>query len=64
MESAPEGDATNKKPTCCIVIGMAGSGKTTLMHRLHSHLYKEDVNDSYLINLDPAVLEVCIFTRR
>lgn len=34
------------------------------MHRLHSHLYKEDTNNSYLINLDPAVLEVRLLEQR
>jgi polynucleotide 5'-kinase involved in rRNA processing len=57
MASVEESEQT-KKPVACIVVGMAGSGKTTLMHRLHSHLYREDANDSYMINLDPAVLEV------
>merc|ERR1719231_1383988 len=37
---------------------MAGSGKTTLMHRLHSHLYEQDKYTAYMINLDPAVLDV------
>ncbi|EDO19642.1 hypothetical protein Kpol_1018p182 [Vanderwaltozyma polyspora DSM 70294] len=40
-----------------ICIGMAGSGKTTFMQRLNSHLRsKEEV--PYVINLDPAVLNV------
>ena len=36
---------------------MAGSGKSTLTHRLNVHCYENDV-DSYFINLDPAVLDV------
>ena len=44
------------KPTAVIVIGMAGSGKTTLMQRLHAHLH-EQRSPYYLINLDPAVLD-------
>ena len=44
------------KPTACIVIGMAGSGKTTLMQRLNANLH-ESKTPYYLINLDPAVLE-------
>lgn len=40
-----------------ICIGMAGSGKTTFMQRLNSHLRaKEDI--PYVINLDPAVLKI------
>ena len=35
---------------------MAGSGKTTLMQRLHAHLH-EQRSPYYLINLDPAVLD-------
>ena len=42
--------------TCVIVSGMAGSGKTALVQRLVSHLYK--TTPPYVINLDPAVLEV------
>ncbi|CCK71080.1 GTPase NPA3 KNAG_0G00220 [Huiozyma naganishii CBS 8797] len=40
-----------------ICIGMAGSGKTTFMQRLNSHLrHKKQV--PYVINLDPAVLNI------
>lgn len=39
-------------PTCVLIVGMAGSGKTTLMHRLN----QED--RTYCVNLDPAVLDV------
>ena len=45
-----------KKPTACIVIGMAGSGKTTLMQRLNAQLHEARL-PYYMINLDPAVLE-------
>ncbi|KAH3760285.1 GPN-loop GTPase 1 [Pelomyxa schiedti] len=41
-------------PTVCIVIGMAGSGKSTLVQRLASHLSSEGKRP-YCINLDPAV---------
>ncbi|KAL6936229.1 GPN-loop GTPase 1 [Hanseniaspora opuntiae] len=40
-----------------ICIGMAGSGKTTFMQRLNSHLHAEK-NPPYVINLDPATLKV------
>ncbi|KAA3670879.1 uncharacterized protein DEA37_0009402 [Paragonimus westermani] len=45
------------KPVCIIVLGMAGSGKTTFVHRLVTYLssIKEPV---YTINLDPAVHHV------
>lgn len=43
-----------KKPTSIIVIGMAGSGKTTLMQRLNAHVHQHKI-PSYTINLDPAV---------
>ena len=36
---------------------MAGSGKTTLMHQLASHLHSDDI-PSYVLNLDPAVLKL------
>eukprot|EP01116_Phalansterium_solitarium_P016596 TRINITY_DN387_c1_g1_i1.p1 TRINITY_DN387_c1_g1~~TRINITY_DN387_c1_g1_i1.p1 ORF type:complete len:358 (-),score=137.53 TRINITY_DN387_c1_g1_i1:251-1324(-) len=43
------------KPVVCLVIGMAGSGKTTLMQRLNAHLHTNKT-PAYVINLDPAVL--------
>lgn len=39
--------------TCLIVLGMAGSGKTTFVQKLAEHLY-EETRPGYLINLDPA----------
>ncbi|XP_071806647.1 GPN-loop GTPase 1-like [Asterias amurensis] len=48
---------TDTKPPCMIVLGMAGSGKTTFVQRITAHLYaKKQV--PYVINLDPAVHEV------
>eukprot|EP00252_Welwitschia_mirabilis_P018408 TRINITY_DN40913_c0_g1_i1.p1 TRINITY_DN40913_c0_g1~~TRINITY_DN40913_c0_g1_i1.p1 ORF type:complete len:371 (+),score=77.22 TRINITY_DN40913_c0_g1_i1:213-1325(+) len=44
-----------KKPIIIIVIGMAGSGKTTLMHRLVAHT-RITGSRGYVINLDPAVM--------
>lgn len=44
-------------PTTVICIGMAGSGKTTFMQRLNSHLHSKKT-PPYVINLDPAVLKV------
>ncbi|KAI9189008.1 hypothetical protein H9P43_000435 [Blastocladiella emersonii ATCC 22665] len=46
--------AERKKPTCVLLIGMAGSGKTATMQRMHSHLHAEG-KKPYIVNLDPAV---------
>lgn len=46
-----------KQPVCLIVLGMAGSGKTTLMQKLTEHLYSKK-NSPYVVNLDPACKEV------
>ncbi|ODV94279.1 hypothetical protein PACTADRAFT_51143 [Pachysolen tannophilus NRRL Y-2460] len=40
-----------------ICVGMAGSGKTTFMQRLNSHLHSKK-KPPYVINLDPAVSKV------
>lgn len=37
-----------------LTIGMAGSGKTTFVQRLNSHLHAQD-RPPYILNLDPAV---------
>ncbi|EGW30109.1 uncharacterized protein SPAPADRAFT_52939 [Spathaspora passalidarum NRRL Y-27907] len=44
-------------PSTVICIGMAGSGKTTFMQRLNSHLHSKKT-PPYVINLDPAVLKI------
>ncbi len=55
---------TIKKPTCVLVLGMAGSGKTTFVQRLVSHLHTKKISDPemnkapYVVNLDPACYEV------
>ncbi len=57
-------DDAGKKPTCILVLGMAGSGKTTLVQRLVSHLHMKKTRDPennkapYVMNLDPACYEV------
>mmetsp|Transcript_10524 Transcript_10524/g.31415 ORF Transcript_10524/g.31415 Transcript_10524/m.31415 type:complete len:331 (+) Transcript_10524:222-1214(+) len=58
---APEdsGDFRSSGPVVTLLIGMAGSGKTTLFHRLHYDA-TEKGRRCYFINLDPAVLEVPI----
>ncbi|XP_064647339.1 GPN-loop GTPase 1-like [Lineus longissimus] len=50
-------DVKLKKPTCLIVLGMAGSGKTTFVQRVTAHLHATKT-PPYVINLDPAVHEV------
>ena len=47
----------SERPIACIVIGMAGSGKTTLMQRINAYIHEYN-HPSYVINLDPAVLDV------
>jgi signal recognition particle GTPase len=46
-----------KSPVCVIVLGMAGSGKTSLVQRLTSDLNTLN-KPPYVINLDPACLDV------
>ena len=43
-----------KTPTVILVVGMAGSGKTSLMQRLNAQT-RQDGKTPYVINLDPAV---------
>ncbi|XP_060789792.1 GPN-loop GTPase 1 [Neoarius graeffei] len=45
------------KPVCLIVLGMAGSGKTTFVQRLTAYLHSKK-SPPYVINLDPAVHDV------
>lgn len=52
--STPSTPAT--RAVGCIVLGMAGAGKTTLMHALNAHLHANK-QPYYLLNLDPAVLD-------
>uniref|UniRef100_A0AAY4A684 GPN-loop GTPase n=1 Tax=Denticeps clupeoides TaxID=299321 RepID=A0AAY4A684_9TELE len=53
----PLGAECGQKPVCLIVLGMAGSGKTTFVQRLTAHLHSQK-SPPYVINLDPAVHEV------
>ncbi|XP_053565414.1 GPN-loop GTPase 1 [Bombina bombina] len=54
-ESAAAG--AEGSPLCMIVLGMAGSGKTTFVQRLNAHLHGKN-SPPYVINLDPAVHEI------
>ncbi|EFX70417.1 hypothetical protein DAPPUDRAFT_217322 [Daphnia pulex] len=47
----------HKKPVCLIVLGMAGSGKTTFVQQLTGLLHMKK-KAPYVINLDPACREV------
>jgi GTPase SAR1 family protein len=53
----PSRESMESKPSVVLFIGMAGSGKTTLMHRAVTHL-AERKKRVYTINLDPAVRTV------
>jgi len=44
-------------PTCVVVLGMAGSGKTTFVQRLTADLHQRN-KQPYVVNLDPACREV------
>ncbi|KAF3456379.1 hypothetical protein FNV43_RR01029 [Rhamnella rubrinervis] len=44
-----------KKPVIILVVGMAGSGKTTFMNRLVYHTQASNLH-GYVMNLDPAVM--------
>lgn len=47
----------SSSPVCLIVLGMAGSGKTTFVKTLTEKLYAKDM-PPYVVNLDPACMEV------
>jgi len=55
--SQAAGETGAKQPVVILVVGMAGTGKTTLVHRLQ-HYAAEKCIPSYYINLDPAVMHV------
>ena len=53
---AEGGESSKSTPTCLIILGMAGSGKTTFVQRLTADLY-QDKKNPYVVNLDPACKE-------
>lgn len=57
LSSIHMGQETSQKPVCIIVLGMAGSGKTTFVQRLSAFLHARKC-PPYVVNLDPACLEV------
>ena len=40
-----------------IVVGLAGSGKSTLMNQINQYVYDNSIN-SYFVNLDPATADI------
>ncbi|NWT25668.1 GPN1 GTPase, partial [Cardinalis cardinalis] len=54
MAATAEGATAGAAPVCVLVLGMAGSGKTTFVQRLAAHLHGQRC-PPYVINLDPAV---------
>ncbi|KER24042.1 hypothetical protein T265_08212 [Opisthorchis viverrini] len=55
--SSNAAESTSGPPVCIIVLGMAGSGKTTFVQRLLTYL-RSLQQSVYAINLDPAVHHV------
>jgi hypothetical protein len=57
--SPPMADSEARKPVCIIAIGMAGSGKSTFVQRLNTHLHAlSPPAPPYVLNLDPAVTNI------
>jgi len=54
-EKAQQKNIMLTEPLNIIVIGMAGSGKTTFMGKLYQHLLECTTEQPYCLNLDPAV---------
>ncbi|EIM24214.1 hypothetical protein WALSEDRAFT_42429 [Wallemia mellicola CBS 633.66] len=50
-------ESEGKQPTSIILLGMAGSGKSTVLQRLNSYLHSQK-KPPYVINLDPAVRQL------
>ncbi|KEQ94841.1 hypothetical protein AUEXF2481DRAFT_40797 [Aureobasidium subglaciale EXF-2481] len=57
MGSTPATAASAQPPVTIVCVGMAGSGKTTFMQRINSHLHSKQT-PPYVVNLDPAVRKV------
>ena len=57
QSKSPEVVSRRSSPIVIVVIGMAGSGKTTFVHRLYLH-FQSMKKRVYSLNLDPAVRSV------
>ena len=57
MASSSTSPPSSDEPVAIVCVGMAGSGKTTFMQRISSHLSQKK-DTPYIVNLDPAVLNV------
>eukprot|EP00871_Galdieria_phlegrea_P001726 jgi/Galph1/2554/GphlegSOOS_G1224.1 len=57
MSEEPKQTLLEENKVACLVIGMAGSGKTSLVKRLASELSRRE-KSGYLVNLDPAVIQI------
>ncbi|KAI9081192.1 hypothetical protein K1719_036951 [Acacia pycnantha] len=58
IEGSSSGNSSvhfKRKPVIILVVGMAGSGKTTFLHRLVCHTQLSNMR-GYVMNLDPAVM--------
>ncbi|KAK4257873.1 hypothetical protein QN277_007404 [Acacia crassicarpa] len=58
IEGSSSGNSSvnfKRKPVIILVVGMAGSGKTTFLHRLVCHTQLSKMR-GYVMNLDPAVM--------
>lgn len=55
--ASPSAAPAPKQPVVILIVGMAGTGKTTLVHRLQNYAEERAIR-SYFINLDPAVTTV------
>ena len=59
--SAPSVEGSAKQPINIIILGMAGSGKTSLVKRIQTYLHSKQT-PPYVVNLDPACAEVPYLT--
>ncbi|KAK4257880.1 hypothetical protein QN277_007411 [Acacia crassicarpa] len=58
IEGSSSGNSSvnfKRKPVIVLVVGMAGSGKTTFLRRLVCHTQSSKMR-GYVMNLDPAVM--------
>ena len=54
-DQSKTGESEESKPTCVIILGMAGSGKSSLTTKLVSYLFGKKL-PPYVVNCDPACL--------